>query len=209
MSAREKPRCASMSKPKSSSAAAGMPSTSVQNSIAQRPLVEGELDVEGVAEALLDRLQGLFGEALRHQRRMVDAGRGLQRAVADGVTLHLADLLRRIAELGEGFRNDPVDDLEVAAAGQLLELHQGEVRLDAGGVAVHHQTDGAGRGDHRGLRIAEAVQLAKLQGVVPGAAGGGDQFLVGALVGLDARPAGPTGPRSSRSCRGRRGDGCG
>ncbi len=153
--------------------------------LAQGPLVEDELDVEGVAEALLDRLQGLFGEALRLQRRMVDAGGGRQRAVADGVALHLLDLLRRVAELGQRFRNDAVDDLEVAAAGQLLVFHQGEVRLDAGGVAVHHQTDGAGRCDHGGLGVAVAVQLAQLQGVVPGAAGGREQFLVGALLGLD------------------------
>ena len=41
-----------------------------------------------------------------------------------------------------GRRDRGVDDLEVAAAGQFLELDQGEVRLDAGGVAIHDQADG-------------------------------------------------------------------
>ena len=82
-----------------------------------------------------------------------------------------------------------VDDLEVAAAGQLLELHQREVGLDAGGVAVHHQADGAGRRDHGGLGVAVAVLLAERDGVVPGAAGGRDQPLVGAGSARRAAPA--------------------
>jgi len=34
-----------------------------------------------------------------------------------------------------------IDDLEVAAAGEFLELHQSEVRLDSGRVAVHDEAD--------------------------------------------------------------------
>ncbi len=33
----------------------------------------------------------------------------------------------------------------------------GGVGFDAGGVAVHHEADGAGRCEHRGLGVAEAV----------------------------------------------------
>ena len=65
----------------------------------------------------------------------------------------------RIAEHAQRFRHRAVDDLEVAAAGELLELHQREVRLDAGGVAIHHQADRAGRRDHGRLRVAVAVLL--------------------------------------------------
>ena len=57
---------------------------------------------------------------------------------------------------------------QVAAAGELFEFHQGEIGLDAGGVAIHHQADGAGRGDHARLRIAVAVRLAERQRAVPG-----------------------------------------
>ena len=53
-----------------------------------------------------------------------------------------------------------VDDGHVAATHQLLELHQTEVGLDACGVTVHHEADGAGRCEHRGLAVAYAVFFA-------------------------------------------------
>ena len=53
----------------------------------------------------------------------------------------------RVAQAHAGLGDGPVDQLEVAAAGQLLELHQGEVGLHPGGVAVHEQADGAGGRD--------------------------------------------------------------
>ena len=59
----------------------------------------------------------------------------------------IGDLAFAIAQRAQGFRHGAVDDLEVAAAGELLELHQGEIGLDAGRVAIHHQADGAGRRD--------------------------------------------------------------
>ncbi len=137
----------------------------------KRPLVERELDVERARELRFHRGDRLVGEALGLQRRMVDAGRLAERAVADGIGLDLGDLGRRIAEHAQRFRHGAVDDLEVAAAGELLELHQREVGLDAGGVAVHHQADGAGRRHHRDLRVAEAVAGAELDDAVPGALG--------------------------------------
>ncbi len=76
-----------------------------------------------------------------------------------------------VAEHAQRFRHRAVDDLEVAAAGELLELDQREVGLDAGGVAVHHEADGAGRRDHGRLRVAEAVLGAERQRAVPGALG--------------------------------------
>ncbi len=60
-----------------------------------------------------------------------------------------------------------VDDLEVAAAGELLELHEREVGLDAGGVAVHQEPDGAGGREHGRLRVAVAVLLAQRTAEVP------------------------------------------
>ena len=135
--------------------------------LAERPLVEHELDVEGGRQRLLDHGNRLVGEALGLQRRMVDAGRLAERAVADRIGLDLGDLRWRVAEHAQRFRHRAVDDLEVAAAGELLELHQREVGLDAGGVAIHHQADGAGRRDHRHLRVAEAVRAAELERAVP------------------------------------------
>ena len=85
-----------------------------------------------------------------------------------------------VAEHAQRFRHGAVDDLEVAAAGELLELHQREVRLDAGGVAVHHEADGAGRRDHARLRVAEAVLGAERERAVPGALGMLDEARLGA-----------------------------
>jgi hypothetical protein len=56
------------------------------------------------------------------------------------------DLLGLVAEVLQGAGHRLVDDLHGATADQLLELDQRQVRLDAGGVAVHHQADGAGGG---------------------------------------------------------------
>ena len=52
-----------------------------------------------------------------------------------------------VAEAAQCLRNRLVHDLHGAAANELLELHEREVRLDTRGVAVHHEADGAGRGE--------------------------------------------------------------
>ena len=69
------------------------------------------------------------------------------------------------------FRHRTVDDLEIPAARELLEFHQREVRFDAGGIAIHHQADRAGRRDDARLRVAEAVLGAEGERTVPGAQG--------------------------------------
>ena len=56
-----------------------------------------------------------------------------------------------------------VDDLEQAAADEALVLDDRDVGLDAGRVAVHEERDRAGRREHRGLAVAEAVLLAELR----------------------------------------------
>ena len=68
------------------------PSCVAQKLLAERPLVEGELDVEGGRQRLLDLGDGLVGEALGLQRGVVDAGRLAERAVADRIDLDLGDL---------------------------------------------------------------------------------------------------------------------
>ena len=70
---------------------------------------------------------------------------GLDRGRADdGVPLvdvgdDLLDLVRRVAELLERHRHGLVDDRDLAAADELLRLHEREVRLDASGIAIHHE----------------------------------------------------------------------
>ena len=141
---------------------------------------------------------------------VVDARGVAERAVADGVGDDLVDLRRAVAERFQRRRDRAVDDLEVAAAGQLLELHQREVGLDAGGVAVHHQADRAGRRDHRRLGVAVAVLLAQLAAPRPRPdCASVDKPLIGAVrvVERHRRDRQPLVARRSR--RGRRGGGCG
>ena len=88
-------------------------------------------------------------------------------AVVGDVLDDRLDLLLGVAEAAQRARDRLVDDLHRAAADQLLELDQGQVGLDAGGVAVHHQADGAGRREHRGLRVAPARLLTDLDALLP------------------------------------------
>ncbi len=81
-----------MSNAGSFSFSAGTLSVSIEEVLADRPLVEHELDVEGGAEPAFDLGQHLVGEALGLQRRVVDRRRLLQRAVTDRVGLDLGDL---------------------------------------------------------------------------------------------------------------------
>ena len=157
--------------------------------LAQGPFVEGELDVEGAGQSRFQRLERAFPEALGTERLVVDPGRALERAVADGIADHVLDLGLAIAQGAERLRHRVVDDPEIAAAGERLELHQREVGLDAGGVAVHHQADGAGRRDHRGLGVAVAMKLAGLQRAVPCPSGRRDQLGVGTRSGVQRHRA--------------------
>ena len=100
--------------------------------------------------------------------------------MADRVADHLVDLRLAVAQGLQGERRQPVDDLEIAAAGELFELDQREIRLDPGGIAVHDQADRAGRRDHRRLGVAVARGLALLQRPVPCRAGGVQHRRIGA-----------------------------
>ena len=177
--------------------------------LAKGPFVEGELDVERGRQRLLHLGDGLVGETLGLQGRDVDAGRIGERAVADRIGLDLRDLAFAIAERAQRLGHGAVDDLEVAAAGELLEFHQREIRLDAGGVAIHHQANGAGRRHHGGLRVAEAVGLAELERLVPGRLGVGDE--VGLRAGGLIERHRIDGERLIAAAirHARRGDGCG
>ena len=149
------------------SASAAMPSFSRQKSSPSVHLLNANLMSKAVGSAFSTLAMASSSKPLALQRRVVDAGRLAERAVADRVGLDLGDLGLRVAERAQRFRHRAVDDLEVAAAGELLELHQREVGLDAGGVAVHHQADRAGRRDHGRLRVAVAVLLRRARAPCP------------------------------------------
>jgi len=90
----------------------------------------------------------------------LDEGRAVDFAVGINVADDFAGLLWRVAELHHRGRNGVVDDFDDAAADELLVFDEGEVRLDAGGVAIHHEADGAGGSENGDLGILEAVLFA-------------------------------------------------
>ena len=112
----------------------------------------------------LGRLEGAIedGEMLVFDVRRAFDGAGRVDVADDGV-----GLLVGVAELEERGGHGVVDDLDHAAADQLLVLHQREVGLDAGGVAIHHEADGAGGSEHGDLAVAVAVLFAVGEGFVP------------------------------------------
>ena len=90
----------------------------------------------------------------------------LDRLVVVDVVEDLRHLLGAVAELAEGRRDRLVDDLQEALADELLVLDEGDVRLDAGRVAIHHEGDRAGRGEDGDLGVPVAVLLAELERLV-------------------------------------------
>ncbi len=148
---------------------------------AEREAVDHKLDVKGGAQAGFHFGDGFRREALGLQRRMVDARGAAQAAMAHGIVDDGADFAFAIAQCAQGQWHGAVDDLEIAATGQLLEFHQRKIRLDAGGVAIHHQADGAGGCDHTHLGISETVLLAQRQGAIPARLRRRQQVGIGAI----------------------------
>ena len=88
----------------------------------------------------------------------------------------LVDLTRVVAEAAQRPRNRLVDDRHRAAADERLDLHEPEVGLDAGGVAVHHQADRASGSDHAGLAVAHTCLGSEVTRLVPCLLRGGQQL---------------------------------
>src|SRR5260370_38205358 len=96
----------------------------------------------------------------------MDVRTAVQRPRAAAVAHDVLDLFRRVAQARERRRDRGVDDFEIAAAGEFLELHQGEIRFDTRGVTVHYQRYRAGRGDTGNLRVTITVLDAQIQNAV-------------------------------------------
>ena len=75
-------------------------------------------------QRLFDLQQLVCTEALLGQRATVDVRSTQQGVGTDDIVDDVLDLIALIAERRESRSNRLVDDLEVPAAGQLLELHQ-------------------------------------------------------------------------------------
>src|SRR6266496_917113 len=118
--------------------------------------------------------------------------RALHGVVLGDVLEDRLDVLLGVTQPAQRPRHGLVDDRHGPATDQLLRLDQGEVRLDPGGVAVHEQAYGPGRGDHRSLGVSEAVLLTEPERLVPGGPGRFEQArLDQAGVDVVDRPAVP------------------
>src|SRR5262249_54952554 len=98
---------------------------------------------------------------------VLDVRRAVDFAVLVDVADDFAGLFGRVAELHQRLRHGVVDDLDDAAADELLVLHQREVWLDARSIAIHHKADGAGGGKHGDLGVLEAELFAVIEGGIP------------------------------------------
>src|SRR5262249_52555872 len=134
--------------------------------VTDRPAVERERQLEDARQLRFEPIENLIGEALRLQSRAIDVWAAGERAGTTAVADDVVDLFRCISQPSQRRRNGGVDDLEVATAGELLELDQREVRFDASGIAIHYQSDSASRRDARDLRIAIAVLLTQCEHAV-------------------------------------------
>ena len=110
------------------------------------------LDVAEVVDGVVTHRAGEDLEVLG-----LELGRPHDRLVLVDVGDDVGHFVRTVPQTCERARHRLIDDGHVAATDQLLELHETQVRLDTSGVAVHQETDGAGRREHRGLRVAHTV----------------------------------------------------
>src|SRR5262249_30099401 len=104
------------------------------------------------------------------------AGSAFDGASGIDVADDIVGLFAGVAEFEESRWNRVVDDLNHAAADQLLVLHQCQIGLDAGSVAVHHEPYRSRGCKDCDLRVAIAVLLAVGKCVVPDFLAGFDQF---------------------------------
>ena len=132
------------------------------------------LDVSHVLDR--PRAVGRLERAIEDRKVLIAKPRStLDRAPLLDVGGDRACLGLRVPESSQRGRNGPVDELQHPAAHELLVLHERDVRLDTGGVAVEHEADRPGGGEQAHLGVAVSVIGAKRQGVVPRLARGGEQ----------------------------------
>ena len=94
------------------------------------------------------------------------------RLVLVDVRLDRRNLVVGVTQYVQCARHRLIDDRHVAAAHELLELHESEIGLDAGGVTVHQQSDGPGGRQYRRLSVSHTVTTAEVDGLFPGVLSG-------------------------------------
>src|SRR5438094_8251743 len=106
----------------------------------------------------------------------------LNRVVVLKITQNLIRLTYGVSKFAQSFRDCAVDYLDHPATHEPLVLDQGNIRLDPGRVAVHHESDRPRRRNHRNLGVLEAEPLSQRESLIPGPYCCIDQILRGILV---------------------------
>ena len=113
--------------------------------------------ISGHLDRLGRFLDLVIGKSQGFQPGQIEWHGVLQISGAHDVDQGILDLAVRVTQVVERFLQGLVHDLEEPATGQLFPFDDGEIGFDAGGVAIHQQTDGAGRRQDGHLGIAIAV----------------------------------------------------
>ena len=90
--------------------------------LAQRPLIECELEIEHVIAQLLDFVDLLIRKSFRLERCAIDMRATDERAVSLRILFDLLDLLFGISKLRERLVYGLIDDLEIPSTGKLLNF---------------------------------------------------------------------------------------
>ena len=77
------------------------------------------------------------------------------------------DLIGIVTEFLQSGFHRLVDNFEHSAARQQLVFYQGNVRFDSSRVAIHQETDRAGRCEHSDLCVPITITLSKFRRAVP------------------------------------------
>src|SRR5437773_1404214 len=84
-----------------------------------------------------------------------------------------------ITQLSQSRRNRSVNDLEVTATSEFLELHEREIWFNPCSVAIHHQRDRSRRSNNSHLGVSIAECLAEFEHPIGFAFGGIDEIRMG------------------------------
>ena len=111
---------------------------------------------------------GRLERAVKHRQMLVlDIRRAFDGAGSVNVDDNLVGFVVIVPQLEQRRRHRVVHDLDHPAAHQLLVLHQRQIRLDAGSVAIHHEADCSCWSENCDLGVAVAVFFAVGEGFVP------------------------------------------
>ena len=116
----------------------------------------------------VSRLEGTVED---RQVFILDVRRAFDGFVLVDVFYDLLDLLDVVSQSFERAGYGVVDDFQKTAPHELLVLDERDIRLDSGGVAIHHERDGTGGREHGNLRVFHSIFFGFTASLIPGFSG--------------------------------------